>query len=98
MNDRKHAYSEAAKYMLKIIDNKDRGLDHLASAEKLKQIVKNYQSTGKADVKSIPAQLTPEILFGMPDGEKQGKIEEIISIYKADFEELQQKAKTCLAG
>jgi hypothetical protein len=36
MNDRKHNYSEAAKYMLKIIDNKDRGLEHLASAEKLK--------------------------------------------------------------
>ena len=82
MNDRKHNYSEAAKYMLKIIDNKDRGLEHLASAEKLKQIVKNYQSTGKADVKSIPAQLTPDILFGMPEAEKLGKIEELVSIYR----------------
>jgi hypothetical protein len=44
--------------------------------------VKNYQSTGKADVKSIPAQLTPDILFGMPEAEKLGKIEELVSIYR----------------
>ena len=98
MTDRKHNYSEAAKYMLQVIGNKDQALVHLSSAESLKKIIKEYQNSGKADVKKLPPMITPEILFGISDEEKVTKLEELISIYRTDFEELQQKAKTCLAG
>ena len=60
---------------------------HLSSAESLKKIIKEYQSTGKADVKKLPPTLSPEILFGINDDEKLEKIEELITIYRTDFEE-----------
>jgi hypothetical protein len=68
MNGRKHEYSEAAKYMLQVLGNKDQALVHLASAEKLKKIVRVYETQGKADVKNLPPTLSPEILFSIDEG------------------------------
>ena len=70
----------------------------LSSAEKLKKISKEYQATSKVAIKSLPPSLSPEILFGVPEFERASKFEELISGYRTDFEEFQQKAKTVLAG
>jgi hypothetical protein len=46
----------------------------------------------------LPPNLTSEILFGVPESERVSKFDELIEVYKSDFEELQAKAKTCLEG
>ena len=98
MNARLQEYSDSAKYMLQVTGNKDQALNLLSSAEKLKKLIKQYEQTGQAAVNLLPPSLSPDILFGTPDLERQEKFEELIADYRSTFEEFSQKAKTCLGG
>jgi hypothetical protein len=67
MNERFNDYNKGAQYMMKVVGDKNQAITLLESAEKMKRIVADYESTGTSQGGSLPPTLTPEILFGPSD-------------------------------
>ena len=45
----------------------------MGSAEKLKTMINGYKQTGSVDKNGLPAALTPSIVFGYDENERQNK-------------------------
>lgn len=75
---RMRKYSLAANYCNKILGDKKLTMQHLSTAESLKDISNAYKKYGKVDEDNLPEELTPNLLFGMTNEERHAKFDKPI--------------------
>ena len=76
--ERMNKYKVACSYCNSVLGNRAQAVKLLEYAEKCKAVAAEYQSTGVLKKENLAPALTPQILFGMTEADRQSRFQTMI--------------------
>jgi len=85
-------YREACQYMMKVVGDRKKAAEFLSVAERLKLMEENIQKGKRVDTLNIEPDVTPSLILGYSEEDRQKKFNELVKVYDERLEVNKSKA------
>ena len=89
-------YREACEFMMNVVGDRKRAADLLTKGENFKKLQNMMLKGKKVDILKADPKITPAVILGYNDEERQNRFNEIIKDHTSRFEEYKDKARKLL--